>query len=984
MRKSFNDGFANLHLPLSQSQSIKMIMLQIDELKTHPHSETLWARVFHKRTHAQRDIYAFVDSPPVQVFLVSLLFISLFMTDAWILGNQPDSNNGALWGTLMGIFITFCLECITLFWTQKGYIASIFFPLDMLGTISIILDIGWISSSFLGGGAALSNGAVLRSTRAAKLGARYGRLMRILKLTRFLRHLPCFKTIDAPEPAISHVRKVTTVLIARLSQHIAAVIMIAVIVVPFMSYSPQDNGPDLLVKEFKLAVKANTTWTQLNSMVVKAQGFYEHKGSLTKIRQVQIYSPYLTATATHPLTWTYNTRATLRADNLVIYQSNFKSPASFKSYFVKVVMDMTEANQQDAMLGILLVIMVIILLVGISSSLQVNVDSMVVAPLEKMTNKLMGLGTDMLKSWKASLTMSEKENNEVLDEDEDDLEDLMLERMIEKIAKLADMHSEKHEDIELSDVQGLDEATRADLSKSYSRNKDTASNEYRIEEVNESSTSSRLNHLRDSFKTVPHKLLNSWDFDVLDYSHEQLIDVFLYLYDVIDAYESFQLPKPVLAAFLRDLATRYVNTNTYHNFHHGCDVAHTVYRLVTVPSLHLAFSHLEVFSIITAALAHDVGHPGLNNVYLVKAKHKLALTHNDSSPLENMHCSVLYSMLSKAKTNVFVGLTDAQWRESRKLIITAILGTDMSHHFNSIKQTKIFGELNGASFHSFTLGESSSVEALNEEKNRTFLLELCLHCADISNPFKSWKVCERWASLVIEEFCLQGDREKSQGLEISPMCDRATINLCNSQLGFIEFVVAPLIIGACFSLSLLSSSFSNLCLLYLTPPIAFVQIFPPLYEIGENVCNNFVNWAERRKEDINADAKIEDKAGERAKVDDKIKGFRERFAFTAELRHKCEEAGLISPECVLPCLLSLSLPSLSLSLSRVSSNIMTYSLLSSSTPPSLPRPLLCSTSMLHTDEFGQTARGHGLRRVSTYQSSSQSGSVRARSDSSQK
>ena len=79
------------------------------------------------------------------------------------------------------------------------------------------------------------------------------------------------------------------------------------------------------------------------------------------------------------------------------------------------------------------------------------------------------------------------------------------------------------------------------------------------------------------------------------------------------------------------------------------------------------------------------------------------------------------------------------------------------------------------------------------------------------------------------------------------------------------------------------------------------------------MCNNFVNWAERRKEDINADAKIEDKSGERAKVDDKIKGFRERFAFTAELRHKCEEAGLISPEYVLPCLLSLSLP-LSLSL----------------------------------------------------------------------
>jgi hypothetical protein len=33
------------------------------------------------------------------------------------------------------------------------------------------------------------------------------------------------------------------------------------------------------------------------------------------------------------------------------------------------------------------------------------------------------------------------------------------------------------------------------------------------------------------------------------------------------------------------------------------------------------------------------------------------------------------------------------------------------------------------------------------------------------------------------------------GLEVSPMCDRDTISLCNMQMGFIEFVVAPLIIG---------------------------------------------------------------------------------------------------------------------------------------------------------------------------------------------
>jgi hypothetical protein len=46
-----------------------------------------------------------------------------------------------------------------------------------------------------------------------------------------------------------------------------------------------------------------------------------------------------------------------------------------------------------------------------------------------------------------------------------------------------------------------------------------------------------------------------------------------------------------------------------------------------------------------------------------------------------------------------------------------------------------------------------------------------------------------------QEFCLQGDKEKALGLEVSPMCDREAVVLCNMQMGFIEFVVAPLLIG---------------------------------------------------------------------------------------------------------------------------------------------------------------------------------------------
>jgi hypothetical protein len=136
-------------------------------------------------------------------------------------------------------------------------------------------------------------------------------------------------------------------------------------------------------------------------------------------------------------------------------------------------------------------------------------------------------------------------------------------------------------------------------------------------------------------------------------------------------------------------------------------------------------------------------------------------------------------------------------------------------------------------------------------------MELVLHCSDISNPFKPFSQCAAWADLVVEEFCLQGDKEKSMGLEISPMCDRNGIVLCNMQMGFIEFVVAPLI-------------------------IAFVHIFPPLHEIGRNMRDNFCAWGERRKGELLAMG--ESGVEENKKLVERMGKFRDKLQFTEEYR----------------------------------------------------------------------------------------------------
>lgn len=59
-----------------------------------------------------------------------------------------------------------------------------------------------------------------------------------------------------------------------------------------------------------------------------------------------------------------------------------------------------------------------------------------------------------------------------------------------------------------------------------------------------------------------------------------------------------------------------------------------------------------------------------------------------------------------------------------------------------------------------------------------------MHCADLSNPTKPLEIYKQWVELIMEEFFQQGDKERSQGMDISPMCDRHTATIEKSQVKF--------------------------------------------------------------------------------------------------------------------------------------------------------------------------------------------------------
>ena len=64
-----------------------------------------------------------------------------------------------------------------------------------------------------------------------------------------------------------------------------------------------------------------------------------------------------------------------------------------------------------------------------------------------------------------------------------------------------------------------------------------------------------------------------------------------------------------------------------------------------------------------------------------------------------------------------------------------------------------------------------------------------LHSCDVSHPSKRWSLHHRWTARCMEEFFVQGDREKELGLEYSPLCDRHNTMVPQSQIGMYSCIM---------------------------------------------------------------------------------------------------------------------------------------------------------------------------------------------------
>lgn len=140
------------------------------------------------------------------------------------------------------------------------------------------------------------------------------------------------------------------------------------------------------------------------------------------------------------------------------------------------------------------------------------------------------------------------------------------------------------------------------------------------------------------------------------------------------------LPVPPFSHDIPQVKVRY-NANPFHNFRHAFRVSHVAFLFVARSDLRgRALRDLDVLALLFSAICHDLEHPGLTNAYQVNTKHRLALVYNDQSVLENHHCATAFRVVERPECDILRGLPKGDYKLFRKLVVAAILATDMTAH----------------------------------------------------------------------------------------------------------------------------------------------------------------------------------------------------------------------------------------------------------------------------------------------------------------
>lgn len=303
-----------------------------------------------------------------------------------------------------------------------------------------------------------------------------------------------------------------------------------------------------------------------------------------------------------------------------------------------------------------------------------------------------------------------------------------------------------------------------------------------------------MSSLASERKSFLQGFVNDWNFSPLELDDIDLIYCVFYMLDEIfqryhSQLESLQMTNDALYNLIFDVCNSYHNSNPYHNFRHAVDVMQSTWYFlnsIASESMSVLLRPIDVLALLMAAIGHDVGHPGVNNGFMITTATPLAVLYNDKSVLESYHSMAFFNLLRKHYCNAMIDIkSHPEYKDFRKIIVQSILCTDMSCHQEYIESFK--EQLQRVESHTMELTDDAT-----RDKERMVLCSIIMKCADISNCARPFDNARNWAVTLAEEFFIQGDLERELGIPSVAINERGKVGLADFQLSFMRNVALGL------------------------------------------------------------------------------------------------------------------------------------------------------------------------------------------------
>lgn len=783
----------------SRQTALHSLMINVHSLNSHATKRWWHSHSLHNwRKKAAPYCRWLMKTKAFQISMFLALMSALFLPDLWVLVDRPHNHD--LDVLLTFVLILFLGELVVQsIGLMRTYWGSFFFWMDCIGACSLLVDLSYVPLMDLldgAGGQDVSNNVIImRAARIAKLGARAGRFTKLVKLLRFLPGM----SQDTGDQFTAKV--ISAKLLMALSTRVSCLIIIMVMVMPIFNFWQFPEQDWSMVTWMELLETAGLKYGR--------RGFEEQLREFQNFYRDLSYFPYhivVDIPGAHGVSGSWQLESKGRGNPKREGNSRrIKRGSSLKCDF-----NFTSPNQIDALMNMALILLIMVLMILFSLQISNSVSGLVLRPLEKMLKQVKECAATIFKSVTDMTDSISEEEEEDYDshssEDEYQASGLenetaLLEKVVEKLAVLGTLVVQKGVDDDA--VQGLSESDRG-IFDHYTAAAATGGNQWHKDnnqdemEVLDNTEMLKAQRAMIQSAGLSLELIDSWNLNPLEIDKARCHAAAMFFLGPQN--HGIMIDPIVMSEFLRAAEAGY-NSVPYHSWFHAVDVTHAVYRMMQILCSEAYFSGQERFAVLASAICHDLGHPGVNNPFLIETSHELALRYNDRSPLENMHCARLFEVVSVPRNNIFSDFSDKDYQDARKCCIEAILHTDSKQHFDMIKEVQLLYEVNSEIMvESREAFQNDSKDFPSKEvtncfrvaDTRALLRRLILHTADISNPTKPFRICRIWAWKCLEEMFLQGDNEKALGVPVQSLNDREKVNRPFSQVGFIEFLVAPL------------------------------------------------------------------------------------------------------------------------------------------------------------------------------------------------